>query len=332
MKSDNNTLFGFIDDYENKIDWKKDSIINKCKFIEVLSIIEELDEKNSIKQEIQKILEIINNPRKDNFGILNISLNGDTLKVRKELLIEDLTQIFEAQTLERAKYYISRLKKSLTEVKTSKINDINLNRWKEYDDIITDSLWILDKRDTSGAHNAGYWGNFIPQIPNQFLRRYTKQGEWVLDPFLGSGTTLIECKRLGRHGVGVELQSEVVEIANKNISAEENIYNVRTEIINADSKELNFKLELEKLNIKSVQFLILHPPYWDIIKFSENKRDLSNAKSVQEFLTLFGKVVDNACEVLNYGRYFAVVIGDKYSHGEWIPLAFYTEIHNYQKF
>jgi DNA modification methylase len=324
MKSDNNTLFGFIDDYDNKIDWKKDSIINKCKFIEVLSIIEELDEKNSIKQEIQKILEIIKEPRKDNFGILNISLNGDTLKVRKELLIEDLTQIFEAQTLERAKYYISRLKKSLTEVKTSKINDINLNRWKEYDDIITDSLWILDKRDSSGAHNAGYWGNFIPQIPNQFLRRYTKQGEWVLDPFLGSGTTLIECKRLGRNGVGVELQSEVVEIANKNISAEENIYNVRTEIINADSTELNLKLELEKLNIKSVQFLILHPPYWDIIKFSENKRDLSNARSVQEFLNLFGKVVDNACEVLDNGRYFAVVIGDKYSQGEWIPLAFFT--------
>ncbi|HPP38910.1 MAG TPA: DNA methyltransferase [Candidatus Kapabacteria bacterium] len=324
MKSDNNTLFGFIDDYDNKIDWKKDSIINKCKFIEVLSIIEELDEKNSIMQEIQKILEIIKEPRKDNFGILNISLNGDTMKVRKELLIEDLTQIFEAQTLERAKYYISRLKKSLTEVKTSKINDINLNRWKEYDDIITDSLWILDKRDSSGAHNAGYWGNFIPQIPNQFLRRYTKQGEWVLDPFLGSGTTLIECKRLGRNGVGVELQSEVVEIANKNISAEENIYNVRTEIINADSTELNLKLELEKLNIKSVQFLILHPPYWDIIKFSENKRDLSNARSVQEFLNLFGKVVDNACEVLDNGRYFAVVIGDKYSQGEWIPLAFFT--------
>ncbi|HOM04475.1 MAG TPA: hypothetical protein PLU67_03165, partial [Candidatus Kapabacteria bacterium] len=68
MKSDNNTLFGFIDDYDNKIDWKKDSIINKCKFIEVLSIIEELDEKNSIMQEIQKILEIIKEPRKDNFG------------------------------------------------------------------------------------------------------------------------------------------------------------------------------------------------------------------------------------------------------------------------
>ncbi len=203
-------------------------------------------------------------------------------------------------------------------------NDLNLNNWKEYTDILTDSLWIINRRDSSGAHNAKYWGNFIPQIPNQFLRRFTKQGEWVLDPFLGSGTTLIECKKLGRNGIGVELLPEVVEIANKNISNEENKFNIKTEIINADSVELNFKLELEKRNIKSVQFLIMHPPYWDIIKFSNDKKDLSNCNSIEEFLNLFGKVVDNTYDILDYGRYFAVVIGDKYSKGEWIPLGFYT--------
>ncbi|MGF3555256.1 MAG: DNA methyltransferase [Thermoplasmatota archaeon] len=324
MKDNNITLFDFNSGSDEKIDWKKEAIINQNMFLEVLSKIEELQENNKIKLEIHKIIEIIKNPRKDNFGLLNISHNGDTAKVNKEVLLEDLNQIVEAQTIERAKYYINRLKKSLTEIKTSKINDLNLNRWKEYNDILTESLWILDKRDKSGAHNAGYWGNFIPQIPNQFLRRYTKQGEWILDPFLGSGTTLIECKRLGRNGIGVELLPEVVDIANKNISNEENKFNVRIEVINADSTELNFKQELEKRNIKSVQFLIMHPPYWDIIKFSKNNKDLSNAKSIDEFLRLFGKVVDNTYDVLDKNRYFAVVIGDKYSQGEWIPLGFYV--------
>ncbi|GIV27508.1 MAG: hypothetical protein KatS3mg027_1322 [Bacteroidia bacterium] len=161
-------------------------------------------------------------------GLLNISSNGDTAKVNKDILLEELNQIVDAQTIERAKYYISRLKKSLTEIKTTKINDLNLNRWKEYQDILTESLWIFDKRDNSGAHNAGYWGNFIPQIPNQFLRRYTKHDEWVLDAFLGSGTTLIECKRLGRNGIGVELLPEVIEIANKNISAEYNKFAIKS--------------------------------------------------------------------------------------------------------
>jgi DNA modification methylase len=324
MKDNNITLFDFNSGSDEKIDWKKEAIINQNIFLEVLSKIEELQENNKIKFEIHKIIEIIRNPIKDNFGLLNISHNGDTAIIKKEVLLEDLNQIVEVQTIERAKYYINRLKKSLTEIKTSKINDLNLNRWKEYNDILTESLWILDKRDKSGAHNAGYWGNFIPQIPNQFLRRYTKQGEWILDPFLGSGTTLIECKRLGRNGIGIELLPEVVDIANKNISNEENKFNVRIEVINADSSELNFKQELEKRNIKSVQFLIIHPPYWDIIKFSKNNKDLSNAKSVEEFLNLFGKIVDNTYDILDKDRYFAVVIGDKYSKGEWIPLGFYV--------
>lgn len=320
----NLSLFDFNSDSDEKIDWKREIIINQNLFLDFLSKIQELKENNEIKSQIHKIIDIIKNPRKDNFGLLNISLNGDTAKINKEVFLEDLNQIVEAQTTERAKYYINRLKKSLIEIKTSKINDLNLNRWKEYNDILTDSLWILDKRDKSGAHNASYWGNFIPQIPNQLLRRYTKQGEWVLDPFLGSGTTLIECKRLGRNGIGVELLPEVVDIANKNISNEDNKFNVRIEVITANSTELNFKQELEKRNIKSVQFLIMHPPYWDIIKFSKNNKDLSNAKSVDEFLSLFGKVVDNTYDILDKNRYFAVVIGDKYSQGEWIPLGFYV--------
>ena len=324
MTDNNTTLFSFNSGSDKKTDWRTESIINQDMFLEILSKIEEANENSKIKLETKKIIEIVQNPRKDNLGLLNISSNGGTARINKGLLLNELNQIINAQTIERTKYYISRLKKSLTEIKTSKINDLNLNRWKEYDDILTDSLWILDKRDNSGAHNAGYWGNFIPQIPNQFLRRYTKQGEYVLDAFLGSGTTLIECKRLGRNGVGIELLPEVVEMAKKNISCEENIFNVKTEVINADSTELNFKIELENRGIKSVQFLIMHPPYWNIIKFSNNEKDLSNAKSVEEFLNLFGKIVDNTYDVLDKDRYFAVVIGDKYSQGEWIPLAFYT--------
>jgi DNA modification methylase len=255
---------------------------------------------------------------------LGFSLNGNSFKIHSQYLSEELRQIYDSQTIERSKYYIKRLIKSLSEIKTGKHNDLNLNRWKEYNDIITDSIWIVEKRDKSGAHNGGYWGNFIPQIPNQFLRRYTKKREWVLDPFLGSGTTLIECRRLGINGIGVELLPKVANIAEKNIEKEENPLDVRTEIINSDSTKLDFKAELKKRNLKSVQFLIMHPPYWDIIKFSENKKDLSNAKSLKEFLKKFGEIVDATYPVLDKGRYFAVIIGDKYSSGEWIPLGFYT--------
>jgi DNA modification methylase len=68
----------------------------------------------------------------------------------------------------------------------------------------------------------------------------------------------------------------------------------------------------------------MHPPYWDIIKFSDNRSDLSNAKSTRDFLAMFRKVADNTYPLLDKGRYCAVVIGDKYSSGEWIPLGFYV--------
>ncbi|HQD34597.1 MAG TPA: DNA methyltransferase [Bacteroidales bacterium] len=296
---------------------------DKETLIKVLDDLEQINNIDRIKKEFLDIIQIINNPKDDKYGIINKTNEGNIITYNKSTILDEINTILKSQTIERIHYYIKRLKKSLLEIKTSKINDLNLNQWKTYDNIITDSLWILHKRDNSGAHNGGYWGNFIPQIPNQFLQRYTKKNEWVLDPFLGSGTTLIECKRLGRNGIGIELQPEVVELAKTNISLETNIFNVRTEIINADSTKLNFKDELKKLNIPSVQFLILHPPYWDIIKFSDNPNDLSNASSIDNFLDLLGKVVDNTYNILDNNRYMALVIGDKYSKGEWIPLGFY---------
>jgi len=255
-----------------------------------------------------------------------IFYNADkkTTEVKKDYLNAELEQILKTKTVERTKYYIKRLIKSLTENKTSNINDLNLNRWKEYEDLITDSLWIHEKRDKSGAHQADYWGNFIPQIPNQFIRRYTKKDDLVLDAFAGSGTTLIECKRLGRNGIGVELNPEVVKLAKRNIAKEKTGNKEKIKLVEGDSTKVNLKPELQKAGKKLVQFVFLHPPYWDIIKFSKKKNDLSNAKSVEEFLEMFGKVVDNTCSLLENGRYFAVVIGDKYSDGEWIPLGFYT--------
>ena len=43
---------------------------------------------------------------------------------------------------------------------------VDLNNWKE-SDINVDSLWLIDKRDSSGKHSNTYHGNFIPQIPYQ---------------------------------------------------------------------------------------------------------------------------------------------------------------------
>lgn len=207
------------------------------------------------------------------------------------------------------------------------INDLNLNNWKDYKDIITDSLWIIPERDKAGAHKGDYHGNFIPQIPNQLIQRFTKKGDMILDTFLGSGTTLIECQQLGRNGIGIELIPEVAKIARSRLN-QRSFFNKNTflEILIGDSTKKKTKTDVKKIlkkqDIKNIQLIIMHPPYHDIIKFSNKKEDLSNTKTIREFLNLFNKVVDNFVDLLESKHYLAIVIGDKYTNSEWVPLGF----------
>jgi DNA modification methylase len=219
-------------------------------------------------------------------------------------------------------------KKGAKPRKHSPLNDLELDEWREYEDIFTDSLWLIPERDRSGTHMADYHGNFVPQIPYQAMRRFTKQGDVLLDAFLGSGTSLIECRRLGRHGIGIELKPELARQAEERIMGEGNPYEIITKVLSADSSDLeaapsSIAEALKEIGRESVQLAILHPPYHSIIKFSDREDDLSNCPSVGEFLQRFGRVVDVVDRFLEKERYLVLVIGDMYADSEWIPLGFY---------
>jgi hypothetical protein len=246
----------------------------------------------------------------------------DAVVFPENLLLAELDQIGAALTADRARYYAERLRKAALGARTAAINEIDLNRWKAYDDIFTDSLWLIERRDGSGVHRADYWGNFIPQIPNQLMRRYTRRGDWVIDPFAGAGTTLIEGQRLGRNVLGVELQPQLVDRVRDIVVAEPNRHQVTAHVAPGDSTATDFTALLGEQGAASAQLAILHPPYHDIIRFSDDPRDLSNATSVESFLRLLGRVVDNVAAALDPSRYLALVIGDKYVRGEWVPLGF----------
>lgn len=201
-------------------------------------------------------------------------------------------------------------------------NDLNIDNWKD-SEIWTDSLWIIPERDKTGKHNGFYHGNFIPQIPHQLILRYSKKDEVIFDPFLGSGTTAYEAEILNRNFIGVDIQKDLIDYVGKNIQPKISF----PFLITGDSTKVEtfekVKEVLKNYQKKNVQLAILHPPYADIIKFSELKDDLSNSKTLEEFLEKFSITLKYTIEILDKGRYLAIVIGDKYTSGKWIPLGFY---------
>jgi hypothetical protein len=295
--------------------------IDKASFAAALERLKSADSITTLRREVialkEQLCDIASPVRANSTG-------GDSVDFSSLYLNEELNQIGRSHTLERAFYYVDRLVKSICEVRVSEINDLNLNRWKEITDVYVDSLWVIDKRENSGVHSAGYWGNFIPQIPYQMMRRYTKKGDWVIDAFAGSGTTLIEAQRLGRNTVGIELRADLVDNVKRLVASEPNTYAVVSDIVQGDTTVVDYRSLLQSHGRDSAQMVIMHPPYFDIIKFSDDPHDLSNADSVDSFLAMMGKAVDNVAPVLDTGRRLALVIGDKYAKGDWIPLGFLT--------
>ncbi len=209
-------------------------------------------------------------------------------------------------------------------VKTTKYSDINLNEWKNYDHIKTDTLWEFPTRLKEGGHSNEYHGNYIPQIAQQLYERFTKKNDIVLDMFFGSGTSGIEAINMNRRCIGVELKEDLAESVSEKFTPKQLVTDVN--IICADSttelaKE-KIKARLDIMGEEQAQLLILHPPYDDIIKFSDKKEDLSNCATTEEFYDLFEKVAQNGYDLLEKGRFAALIIGDKYANSQLIPLGF----------
>lgn len=252
-------------------------------------------------------------------GIMNEMPKGDDVLYRA--ISDDMGHLIKSRSLERARHYSLSILRDIEAATTGNSNEFNFRLWKGYTDIRTDSLWLLGRRESESGQKAWYWGNFVPQIPRQMMMRYTKPGSWVLDPFCGSGTTLIEAARLGRNALGIEINPDVYERVQQTLSVE-NSESSGILLINGDSINVDFKDIMRHHQIDGFDLALLHPPYWDIIKFSDSPRDLSNASTLETFLEMFKTVAEKTIDVLNDDGYMALVIGDAYRNGEIIPLGF----------
>jgi len=153
-----------------------------------------------------------------------------------------------------------------------------------------DGKFIILKRDFLPKNSPNFHGLFIPEIPYQFIKRFTQAGEIVWDCCGGSGTTKKVADILGRKCIINDLTS------------------TRSFIIEADSRTFNPGV--------NVQLLFLHPPYFNVIRYSEKEEDGSNCKSIPDYLSWFEDVVKNVTKYLDRGRFLILVCGNIYLNDE----------------
>lgn len=177
------------------------------------------------------------------------------------------------------------------------------------------TIWSFPDRGKWATHSGYFRGNWSPYVPRNLILRYSKPGDWILDQFLGSGTTLVEAKLLNRNAVGVDINPQSVSLSEKNLNFEcesqSKIY-----VRNGDATNLSF------IRDNSIDFICTHPPYANIVKYSSNIDGDISLLDEQGFFDAIGKVARESYRVLKNGKCCAVMVGDKRCRGNVVPLGF----------
>lgn len=180
----------------------------------------------------------------------------------------------------------------------------------------TNTVWSFPDRGKWATHDAKYRGNWSPYIPRNIILRYSEAGDTVLDQFVGGGTTAVEAKLTGRNFIGIDINPEAIAITKSKCNFVCDI-NSKTEILQGDARNLSIENE-------SVDLICTHPPYADIINYSENIEGDLSLLSIKPFLMEMGKVADECYRTLKKGKFCAILMGDTRKKGMVQPLAFET--------
>jgi DNA modification methylase len=226
------------------------------------------------------------------------------------------------------------------------LNDLTGKEWIK----ATKSWFVCDSRryrrnKATEFHPARY----PEEMVSRFLEFFTQQDGWVLDPFCGSGATLVSCLETGRRGVGVELSPRYARITAARLEALSPDHRVR--VIEGDSRQIATPAfwqqgpgpEHYAERLPQFDFIITSPPYWNMLHtsrggvlsaqkrrarrgldthYSSAEEDLGNVESYEDFIESLGTVFDACARLLKPRKYLVCVVQNcRTPEGEVKPLA-----------
>jgi DNA modification methylase len=199
----------------------------------------------------------------------------------------------------------------------NELNDLTGKEWL----VLTRSYWETEPSQddkTAYAHPAP----FLVRDVQKLISLFTKRGMTVLDPFSGTGTTLLAAAQLDRKAIGIDINKKYIELAKRRLSGLKNC-----KLITGDSHE---KVE----SVGRVEYIVTSPPYHNILSnngkgirhwsgrkyrmaartgvetYSDFSNDLGNFEEYEDFLHALRQIMRRCFKVLVPGRYCTIVISD----------------------
>lgn len=209
-------------------------------------------------------------------------------------------------------------------VERNKLNDMtSTGEWVKFT-----KSWFIHNPPPRKLGEILHPAKFPETMIAEFIEFFTKRGQVVLDPLLGTGTTLVACDMTGRIGIGIELEEQWAKIAKTR---------TKQTIIIGDSRNL------DKMNLPQVDFVITSPPYWNQLKrasmrqkeraeigipteYSEDKRNIGNIDGYMAFIEEQKKIFDKVYDLVKPGGYLVIITNNVFFGGRLYPLAFDTAI------
>ena len=205
------------------------------------------------------------------------------------------------------------------------LNDLDGKDWIKY----TVSWFIINPRPRT-KQEIMHPAKFPEELVERFVRFFTKKHQWVLDPFLGVGSTLVACRNLRRNGTGIEINPTFYRIAKKRLSQRTLSDDVRQDVILGNSLELDKVLSAYYQNdIPDFNFSISSPPYYNMLKKSRggsnsthkerkekglnltyggHEGNLENIDSYEEYMDCLVRVYSKVHEFLKNKSYIVIVV------------------------
>jgi DNA modification methylase len=216
----------------------------------------------------------------------------------------------------------------------NRLNDLTPKEW-----LIFQKSWFIHSPPPRRREVKQHPAKFPETMVQEFVEFFTKRGQVVLDPMVGTGSTLCACLRSGRHSIGIELNPEYARMAAEIVTAEQGILGedaaeLRAEVINHDAAHL------DELDLPMIDYVITSPPYWDMLHargaetqkrrrdasdldltYSDDEADLGNIRDYDEFLRRLVPIYSKLRDVLRPKAYMTIIVKNIKKGGRIYPLA-----------